>query len=384
MEIYLDNGATSHKKPESVIRAVIEFIKEVSCNPGRSAYPLAIRASRLLMDAREKISAFFGSDNPMRLVFARNATEAINLFLRGFLQDGDKVLTTSLEHNAVLRTLSALSEERKISFEKVWADGKGVLDIERFEEALKKEKYSLVVANHISNVVGTILPLEEVMTLCADKGIPLLVDAAQSAGTVFVKLPSEGDVALAFTSHKSLLGIQGAGGLIFNNDSLAKRIRPLITGGTGSLSSKETQPDFLPDKLESGTLPMPAIVSLAAGIDFITSTGLGKIENHKRRLTRLLFNGLASIGRVTVYGPGDERQISVVSFSVKGIGASEVGDKLASRGVYCRVGLHCAPSAHRTIGTFPDGTVRFSLGYFNTEEEVQIAVDEVRKIAAGR
>ncbi|MCX7702547.1 MAG: aminotransferase class V-fold PLP-dependent enzyme [Planctomycetota bacterium] len=384
MEIYLDNAATSHKKPKEVIEKVMEYLKETSCNPGRSAYPLAVKAGRLLFDIREKLASFFGVDEPTRLVFTRNATEAINLFLRGFLSPGSKVLTTSMEHNAVMRTLSALSEERNVRFEKIWGDGRGVLEPAQFREALRKEKYDLVVVNHMSNVSGTLAPLEEICSLCADMGVPVLVDVAQSAGTVLVKMPSEGDVAFAFTGHKSLMAIQGVGGLIFNNDSLGKRVKPLITGGTGSLSSKEVQPDFLPDKLESGTLPMPAIVALGAAIDFINSTGLGKMENHKRRLTRSLIKGLSEIEKVTLYGTKDERQVGVVSFTLKGMTTSEAGDKLSSAGVYCRVGLHCAPSAHRTLGTYPDGTIRFSVGYFNTEEDVRLAVDEVRKIAEKR
>jgi len=338
----------------------------------------------MVMDAREKLSAFFGADDPLLLVFTRNATEAVNLFLRGFLAPDDRVLTTSLEHNCVMRTLTALTEKINISFSVLPADGYGLLDAEQFRDALQAEEFSLVVVNHISNVVGTVAPLEEVASICADAGVPLLVDVAQSAGTVGVRLPPHGDVAFAFTSHKGLMGIQGTGGLIFNNSALAQRIRPIVTGGTGSRSSEERQPDFLPDKLESGTLPVPAIISLSAAVDFINSIGLENIEVHKRRLTHLLYERLHEIEGVTVYGPGDQRQIGVVSFRVDGISCSDVGDTLSAAGICCRVGLHCAPSAHRTLGTFPEGTVRFSLGFFNTEADIEYAISEVRRIAEGR
>lgn len=338
----------------------------------------------MVMDAREKLSAFFGVNDPFLLVFTRNATEAVNLFLRGFLAPNNRVLTTSLEHNCVMRTLSALVEERSVSFKMLNADGYGLLHPEQFMDTLQTGEFDLVVVNHISNVVGTVAPFEEIADICAETGTPLLLDVAQSAGTVGVSLPSRGDVAFAFTSHKALMGIQGAGGLVFNNPALARKIRPLVTGGTGSRSSEGTQPDFLPDRLESGTLPVPAIVSLSAAVDFINSVGLENIEVHKRTLTHLLYERLHEIGGVTLYGPGDHRQIGVVSFRVEGVSCSDVGDALSSVGICCRVGLHCAPSAHRTLGTFPEGTVRFSFGFFNTEADIEYAVGEVRRIAERR
>lgn len=338
----------------------------------------------MVTDAREKIAGFFGLQNPLLLVFTRNATEALNLFLRGFLKGNHRVLTTSLEHNCVMRTLNALVQQRNIYFEQVRADGYGILNAEDFREALRRGDFDLAVVNHISNVSGTIVELMEIIDICADADVPLLVDVAQSAGTVDVKMPKRGDVAFAFTSHKALMGIQGAGGLLFSNPSLAKRVQPLVTGGTGSRSSDEKQPDFLPDRLESGTLPVPAIVSLSAALDFIESVGIENIEVHKRRLTRFLYDKLREIDGVTIYGPGDERQISVVSFNVDGVSCSDVGNRLAVAGICCRVGLHCAPSAHKTLGTFPKGTVRFSLGFFNTEAEIEYAVNEVRKIAERR
>lgn len=380
--IYFDNAATSWPKPDAVLETMQWFLRDVGANPGRSGHRLSIEAGRLLYEVREALAELFHVSDPFRIVFATNATEALNLVLRGWLRPGDHVVTSGLEHNAVMRPLRALEAEG-VEVTMVAGSLSGELD-PRLVEAALRENTRLIVLNHASNVTGTLLPVEEVGAIARRHGLLLLVDAAQTAGAVPIDVEAMGIDLLAFTGHKSLYGPPGTGGLVLGERVPVEKLEPLKRGGTGSWSEAEYQPDVLPDKYESGTPNMVGLAGLGAGTRFVLAQGVDRIRAHEVALTQRLLEGLAAIPGLTVYGPGQaEKQVATVSFNVAGWEPSEVGLALdEDYDVLCRVGLHCAPRAHRTIGTFPRGTVRFALGYFNTAEEVDVAVRAVRHIAA--
>jgi len=379
--IYFDNAATSWPKPLEVIQAMVRFIEEVGANPGRSAHRLSVEASRIVYEAREALAELFHVRDPLRIVFCSNATEAINLALKGLLRAGDHVVTSSMEHNAVMRPLRALEREG-VEVTVVLCSPEGFLDPADLEEAIKPNT-KLFVLNHASNVVGTILPVAEAGGIARRHGLLLLVDAAQTAGALPIDVEADGVDLLAFTGHKSLLGPMGTGGLYIGERVALSEFEPLKRGGTGSRSELEEQPEFLPDKFESGTLNAVGIAGLLAGVRFILERGVDEIRRHEVELTQKLIEGLLAIPGVTVYGGHDaRRQTATVSLNIRGLSPSEVGLRLDEEyGILCRVGLHCAPAAHKTIGTFPNGTVRFGLGYFNTMEEVERAIKAVEEIA---
>ncbi|MGQ9467446.1 MAG: aminotransferase class V-fold PLP-dependent enzyme [Anaerolineae bacterium] len=382
--IYLDNAATSWPKPPQVLAAMVRFLTEVGANPGRSGHRLSVEAGRVVYAAREAVAELFHAPDPLRVVFGMNATEGLNLALRGLLRPGDHVVTSSMEHNSVMRPLRALEREG-ISVTVVACSPEGSLDPRAVLEALRPET-RLVVLNHASNVTGTLLPVAEVgRALHRMRGPLLVVDAAQSGGAVSIDVQADGIDLLAFTGHKSLYGPMGTGGLIIGERVPLGEFRPLLRGGTGSRSEREEQPDFLPDMCESGTPNGVGLAGLEAGVRWVLEQGVEAIRAHEMALTQRLIEGLSAIPGVTVYGTRDpERQTAVVSFNIAGMEPSEVGMRLDEEyGIMCRVGLHCAPAAHRTIGTFPAGTVRFALGAFNTPEEVDAALRAVARLARG-
>jgi len=381
--IYFDNAATSWPKPPEVIRAMVRFMEEVGANPGRSAHRLSAEAARIVYDAREALAELFHVPDPLRIVFCSNATEAINLALKGLLRPGDHVVTSSMEHNAVMRPLRAL-ERQGVEVTVVPCSPEGFLNPADLEGAIRPNT-KLIALNHASNVVGTILPVAAAGEVARRHGLLLLVDAAQTAGAYPIDVEADKIDLLAFTGHKSLLGPMGTGGLYIGERVALSDFEPLKRGGTGSRSELEEQPDFLPDMCESGTLNAVGIAGLLAGVRFVLERGVEEIRRHEVELTQKLIEGLSTIPGVTVYGGRDpQRQTATVSFNVEGLEPSEVGLRLdEERGILCRVGLHCAPAAHKTIGTFPRGTVRFGLGYFNTMEEVERAVEAVGKLAKG-
>lgn len=381
--IYLDNAATSWPKPPETLKAMEEFMLSVGANPGRSGHRLSIEAGRIILEAREALAALFGVDDPLRIVFTRNATEALNQALYGLLQSGDHVITSSMEHNSVMRPLRDL-EEKGVELTVVKTSPRGELDPQDVEGAIK-ENTRLIVLTHASNVTGTLMPLIEIGQIARRKGVLLCVDSAQTAGAYPIDVEEMGIDLLAFTGHKSLFGPQGTGGL-FIRKGLEEAIRPLFRGGTGSRSEYEEQPDFLPDKYESGTPNTVGIAGLGAGVRFVLSEGIERIRAKEVALTQILLEGLSDTPGVTLYGVCDpRRQIAVVSFNIDGLSPSEVAMALDEEfGVLTRPGLHCAPSAHRTIGTFPQGTVRLSAGYFTTEEEIRTALRAVQELAARR
>jgi cysteine desulfurase family protein len=385
--IYFDNAATSWPKPPEVTEAMVRFLNEIGANPGRSGHRMAVEAGRVVYEAREAIAELFNAPDPLRVVFGSNATEALNLVLRGYLRPGDHVVTSSVEHNAVMRPLRAL-ERQGVEITVVGCAPDGTLDPADVLAAIRSNTV-LVVLNHASNVVGTILPVAEVAAqvraqLIAPLPAPLLVvDAAQTAGAVPIDVQADGIDLLVFTGHKSLHGPTGTGGLVIGERVDLARLEPLKRGGTGSRSEHEEQPDFLPDKYESGTVNAVGLAGLTAGVRWVLKQGVEAIRAREEALTRRLIDGLRAIPGVTVYGTLDPaRQTATVSFSIAGMEPSEVGLRLDEEfAIMCRVGLHCAPAAHRTIGTFPTGTVRFSLGAFNTAEEVDRALEAVERLA---
>ncbi len=381
--IYFDNAATSFPKPEAVIQAMTAFMREVGGNPGRSGHRLSIEAGRIIFETREKIAALFGVGDSSRVIFGQNATEAINLALKGLLRRGDHVITSSMEHNSVMRPLRALEMEG-LEITVVPCTREGFLDPGDIRKAIRKNS-RMVVLNHASNVVGTLLPLEPVGEICRNRGILFLVDAAQTAGVIPIALEKEKIDLLAFTGHKALFGPQGTGGLVIGKRVDEKSIQPLKRGGTGSRSEREEQPDFLPDLCESGTPNAVGLAGLKAGLDFVLQEGIEKIRAHEANLTRCLLQGLQQIPRVKIYGPADEeKQVGTVSFNIQGASPSDVGLILDEQfGILSRIGLHCAPAAHRTIGTFPEGTIRFGLSYLNSEKEINLAIKAVARTAQG-
>jgi len=379
--IYLDHAATSWPKPPAVIKAMSVFLERAGGNPGRSGHRLSIEAARIVYDARETIAELFHAPDPLRVIFTLNVTHAINLALRGSLRPGDHVVTSSMEHNAVMRPLRAL-ERQGIRLTMVSCAPDGMLDPADVARAMSAAT-RLVVINHASNVTGTILPVAEVAAIAHAAGVPILVDAAQSAGVLPIDVQAMGIDMLAFTGHKGLQGPPGTGGLVLNTSVDPSTLDPLVRGGTGSHSEFEEQPDDLPDKYESGTPNGAGIAGLAAGVRWVAERTVEAIRAHEMALTQALLDGLSAIPGVTVYGPRDAgRCTGVVSFTIAGQHVSDIGLRLDDEfAILCRVGLHCCPAAHRTIGTFPAGTVRLSPGVLTSHQDIQQTIAAVRRIA---
>jgi cysteine desulfurase/selenocysteine lyase len=379
--IYFDNAATSWPKPPGVSQAMVHFTEAIGANPGRAAHRQAVESGRIVYGAREAVCELFHAPDPLRLVFGKNVTEALNLAVRGLLRSGDHVVTSSMEHNSMMRPLRALEREG-VEVTVVECSDQGVLDPAGVEAAIRPDT-KLVALNHASNVIGTLLPVAEVGALCRQRNLLLLVDAAQTGGAYPVDVQADGIDLLAFTGHKSLGGPMGTGGLILGDRVDETQLRPLIRGGTGSRSEYEVQPDFLPDMCESGTPNVVGLAGLQAGVRWVLERGVEAIRAHEEALTHQLLEGLLAIPGVSVYGTLDpELQTATVSFNIEGLSPSDVGLRLDDEyGILTRVGLHCAPTAHKTIGTFPTGTVRFGLSAFTTIEEVQFALYAVRQLA---
>ena len=380
--IYFDNAATSWPKPPCVAEAMARFLAEVGANPGRAGHRLAVEAARVVYGAREAVAELFHAPDPLRVVFGANATDALNLALLGLLRPGDHVVTSSVEHNSVMRPLRAL-EAQGVAVTVVPCSAAGELDPEALEAALVPAT-RMIVLTHASNVCGTLLPVAEVGGLARRRGLLFLLDAAQTAGAVPIDVEAQAIDLLAFSGHKSLCGPMGTGGLVIGERVDVTALTPLKYGGTGSRSEREEQPEFLPDRCESGTPNAVGLAGLAAAVRWVQERGVERVRDHEQGLTAELLAGLSAIPGALVYGPGDAgRQTATVSFNVAGLAPSEVGLRLdEEHGVLCRVGLHCSPAAHRTLGTFPGGTVRFGLGVFNTSAEVARAVEGVRRLAS--
>jgi len=378
--IYFDNAATSWPKPLSVITAMNEFNLNVGSNPGRSGHKKSIESGRILFDTRELLADFFSVPDPLRIVYTSNVTHSLNLAIRGLLKRGDHVITSSMEHNSVMRPLRDL-EYNGVEVTVVQNSEDGTLYPEQVKKAIRSNT-RMIVMTHASNVTGTVMPVSETGKIASDHGIIFCVDAAQSAGVLDINAPEMNIDLLCFTGHKSLLGPMGTGG-IYIRKGLEKELHPLMCGGTGSRSEHEVQPDFMPDKFESGTLNVIGITGLAAGISFINDTGIKVIRSREEELTRMFLEGIKGVEGLKIYGPSDiTGRTSVVAFNFDNINSSEASIFFEDEyGILSRPGLHCAPAAHKTIGSFPGGTNRFSFSYFNSETEIKKGIEAVRRAA---
>ncbi len=379
--IYFDNAATSFPKPAGVIEAMVHYQQDIGASPGRSGHQLAIQAARLLFAAREMTVDTFHAEDPMRVVFTMNVTEALNLALRGLLKPGDHVVTTSMEHNSVMRPLRDL-EAGGVELSVVKCAPDGSLNPLDFEQAIRPNT-TLFVVNRGSNVTGTIQPVREIGKIARRHDLLLLTDEAQTAGAYPVDMVEDQIDLLAFTGHKALFGPMGTGGLIIGSRVSLSNWKPLKSGGTGSASEREYHPRFLPDMFESGTPNTIGVAGLLAGMQWIQERKIESIREHELTLTHHLLAGLHDIPGVDVYKASDfENQLATFSFNIRNMQPSEAGERLDQEyGILCRVGLHCSPAAHHTIGSFPVGTVRFSLGMMNTKQEVDLALSAVKNLA---
>lgn len=377
--LYLDNAATTHPKPPSVYRAVREAFEEVGASPGRGGYRLAREAMEIVSRARRLAAELFDVPDPERVIFTKNATEGINIVLKGWLRPGDRVVTTAVEHNAVARPLNRLAGEG-VDVEFVPCGRGGTVDLDAFGRALAARP-RLAVFCHASNVNGALQPLPEIAALSAETGVPLLLDAAQTAGLQPVSFSKLGLGMLACSGHKALLGPPGTGLLILREDL---DLLPLLEGGTGSRSEEAEQPEFSPDRFESGSPNLPGIAGLAAGMEYVLERGPEALLAHELALAERLESGLETLRGVRVLRP-DRRGTGVVSFVVSGMNPGDVG-KLLDEGfdIAVRTGLHCAPLAHRTLGTFPEGTVRVSPGFSTGEGEIDLFLESLGALLALR
>ncbi|MFA5866682.1 MAG: aminotransferase class V-fold PLP-dependent enzyme [Actinomycetota bacterium] len=379
MAIYFDNAATTFPKPPGMSAAMAGFQDTAAANPGRSGHHMSVEAGRVLYDARDRLASLLGIADPLDIAFTLNATMALNIALRGYLKSGDHVVTTSMEHNSVARPLR-WAESMGVGLSVVPADPKtGEVDPADIIKAINPST-TMVAMTHASNVTGTIMPVAEVGAATRKRGVALLVDAAQTAGAIPIDVEAMSLDLLAYTGHKSLFGPMGTGGLYVRP---GLELSPLLRGGTGSRSEEDTQPDFMPDRLESGTPNTVGAAGLTAGLQFIATTGLAEIERHKKALAGRFLDGLAGIKDVAVYGqPADAARLPVVAFNIVGFECSKVADRLdKDYGILVRAGLQCSPWAHQTIDTYPAGAVRFSFGYFNTLDEIDAAIAAIKEIA---
>ena len=376
--IYLDNAATTLPKPEAVYNAMMDCMKNYCANPGRAGHKLAMKAAREIYDTRENIAKLFNIDNPMNIVFTNNATDSLNLAIKGVVNKGDHIITTSMEHNSVIRPIKALE---KVGVENtiVQCDEQGFLNIDDLEKSIKPNT-KLIVTTHASNVCGTLIDIKSISEIANKHNILYLIDASQTVGVYDIDLKDIKADMLAAPGHKGLLGPQGTG-ILYIREGL--NIDILKEGGTGSRSEDLFQPDLLPDKYESGTHNTPGIVGLNEGVKFIFKEGIDKIKEHEEELCKYMLERLEEVPNIKIYGPKDaNKRASVISINIGNMDSGEITFLLDSEyDIATRSGIHCAPLAHKTLGTLEQGAVRFSIGYFNTKEEIDKAVAALKEIA---
>jgi cysteine desulfurase family protein len=374
MTLYLDNAATSHPKPESVYQAVLHAMRDIGASPGRGGYRRSLEAGRILFQAREVAAKLFSAPDSSRIIFTHSATESLNMALKGSLVAGDHVITTSMEHNSLARPLH-LMHRQGVGLTIVTAGSDGRVDPEDIRRALTP-KTRMITCGHVSNVSGTIQPIEAISGIAKEAGVLFLLDAAQSAGSIPIDVSESCIDLLAVPGHKGLYGPQGTG-LLYVAPEVA--LRPLLSGGTGSNSTSEEQPDSFPDGFEAGTHNLPGIAGLKAGIEFVLEQGAAVIGEHERNLVTAVRETLKDVAGITLFGPLSEGdRAGVLSFTASGKDASSIAFELDHRfDIAVRAGLHCAPRAHQTLGTFPSGTVRVSPGWFSTREDIALFTDAV-------
>ena len=382
-KIYLDQASTTYPKPECVAKAVYKYMTGIGSNINRGCYEKAYDTEEIVLETRELLCELFDGPDCKNVIFTKNVTESLNVVLKGFLKPGDHILTSSMEHNAVMRPIRQLEAEG-VFFDRIPCNGQGELLLDTMWGLLKQNTKAIVMM-HASNVCGTLLPLKEVGAFCKAHGLKFIVDCAQTAGVFPISMKEMNIDALCFTGHKGLYGPQGIGGFILQEDMIGE-ISPLLSGGTGSISHTEEIPDFMPDRFEPGTMNLPGIFGLHAALEWLNDTGIENIHNKEKELTELFLKKIQKmdpegekirlVGKKFVDG-----RTSVVSIQTPGRDVSEIAYLLDKNyGIMTRVGLHCAPNAHKTLDTYPTGTVRFSFGYFNTEEEVLFAVKALEEL----
>ena len=375
--IYLDNAATSLRRPECVVRAVTEALCSLG-NVGRGAHEGSLSAARTVYDCREKLCRFFGGDDPNRVCFTANATEALNAAVFGLLSAGDHVISTDLEHNSVLRPLYRLEKEgMELSF--LAADRNGLVDYDALPGLLRKNTRALV-CTHASNLTGNVLDIKRLAAFCREQGLLLILDASQTAGSLPINASETGVSVLCFTGHKALMGPQGTGGLLVGP---GVELRPFKTGGSGVQSHLKEQPAAYPARMEAGTLNGHGIAGLSAALDYINEVGLETIHDHETALMRAFYEQVSAVPGVKVYGDFSGDRAPIVSLNLGDLDSGAVADVLMTDyGVAVRSGAHCAPRMHAALGTTDQGAVRFSFGWFNTMEEVTAAAKAIEEIAS--
>lgn len=376
--VYLDNGATSYPKAPGVAENMSDYILNVGTNVGRGAYSLSYEVENIVYETREFICKLFNFPKPENVIFTKNITESLNVLIKGLLEEGDHVITSSMEHNAVMRPLNALGG--KIEYTKIPLNSRGELDLSTVRDSIKGNTKA-VIMTHASNVCGRILDLKAVGQICKQHNLFFIIDSAQTAGFSDLDFQELNADAIGFTGHKALLGPQGIGGFIIN-DRMAKRIDTLIEGGTGSLSDEEVQPDYMPDKFESGTLNIPGIYGLHSSLKYLLDYGISNIRNKEIHLMDKFLEGLLNMDKIKLIGKKtsiDRTGVLSIDF-IKDDNGIVAHGLSKDYGIMTRSGLHCAPSAHKTLGTFPQGTVRFSLSHFTTLEEIYYTLDCINKI----
>lgn len=378
--IYLDNAATSYPKPTAVAEAMLRHTREIGATINRGVYASAQDMGMTALLLRESLCALFHHSDPTHCVLTPGHTMGLNMILRGWLRPGDHCLVSAVEHNAVMRPLRALGGTG-IQFERVPCDHEGRLDPEVLRQMLRPNT-RLVLLTHASNVGGAVQDIPSIGRICQAHGIPLALDAAQTAGHWEIDFEGWGLSALSVPGHKGLMGPSGIGALLLSPE-FARGLVPIIAGGTGSASDLEVQPDYMPDKFESGTPNLPGICGLQAALEFIGTTGIDALKAHETALTTRFIAQLQNIPQIRLVGPLDtENRVGVVSIDFQALDNAGAACQLESRyDILTRCGLHCAPAAHKALGTFPQGTVRLSLGWFTTPEEIDAAASAIAEIA---
>ncbi len=376
--LYFDNAATSWPKPEAVYLSAEKQMRNAIGNPGRSGHTRTLEADRLLYRAREMVSSLFNVKDPGRIIFALNATDALNIAIKGIVKTGDHVIHTAMDHNSVLRPLGKLKQENKITTTTIPCSEMGYPDLDFLEKSCQKNTRLLIV-NHASNITGTIAPLKEMISIAHRKNISVLLDTAQSAGSLEIDAEALQVDIIAFTGHKSLLGPTGTGGLYVRK---GLQLDSLREGGTGSHSEIDLHPEDMPERLEAGTMNNTGIAGLIEGLNFIQNKGVKNINAHEKKIRLYLIQKLLHLPGIKLHGPVDEEDcLPVISLTFSQLDCGELGFILeSSYGILCRTGLHCAPLAHKTIGTFPEGTVRLSPGYFTTYDDINYLADALEEI----
>ena len=377
--IYLDNASTSFPKAPTVATAMSDYITNRGININRGSYALAYDVEDIIYTTRQRLHTLFNGHDPSHVIFTQNVTMSLNMVIKGLLKAGDHVLVSSMEHNAVMRPLTQLLD-KGITFDTIPCDSTGSIQMESIEPLIRPNTVALII-NHASNVCGTIQPLESIGPICKAHNLQFIVDAAQTAGVIPIDVKACHIDALCFTGHKGLLGPQGIGGIILTKE-IAQNLTPLIAGGTGSFSHLETLPTHMPDAFEAGTLNLPGIMGLNEGLSYIESQGMENIHNHELALTQSFLEGLQSIDGINIVGKQNiQDRTAVVSITIDSMDPASIAYELESTyHIMTRVGLHCAPRAHQTLGTYPEGTVRFSFGYANTHKDVESALSALHRI----